>query len=488
MRLITGEAADAELDLVQKVGGLEARSPTLPIGDLSSIDFEQLNYVLFKCSAPVGMVRIWDRAALMLTGPDEGRDVLLLKNDAPLGIVQCKSLAAPMTRPAVLQELSKCILFCASDSSSPLLSSDIHYFLSLTRDPARTVGDFFAHTSQFVESNRPIVAEAVKNTLSAYSTLRSLKLEEAVDTVHRYLKSMTLHLLRPTDLQFWIDGEAAIGSLFFRHRILVDNSQVMDQLGILHRTMEDISRHTSGVSAITDDDVRTIKEYIDGVPASHRTSVGFASLFGFPREMFAGKENFQRHMESLIGALQGLHKAYISWMSSRAQEAATRICNRPQIRSTVHPFALQIVSGYMGTLAPDISLQSLSGEVVGSIIEKLSQRKSFDDDEERLSHVCENILEQGRRYLAKDYSQLVGDNDLIAFKRQIIDHLMTDIPDIKTLDHIVQEGKRILEPYLKEASTELRSLGGFRPSVFLVGTSGLDSDAMLVLARKWISV
>ena len=121
----------------------------------------------------------------------------------------------------------------------------------------------------------------------------------------------------------------------------------------------------------------------------------------------------------------------------------------------------------------------LSGEVVGSIIEKLSQRKSFDDDEERLAHVCENILEQGCRYLAHDYSQLVGDNDLIEFKRQIIDHLMTDIPDIRTLEYVVQEGKRKLEPYLKDASTELRTLGGFRPSVFLVGTSGLDSEAMI---------
>ena len=177
-----------------------------------------------------------------------------------------------------------------------------------------------------------------------------------------------------------------------------------------------------------------------------------------------------------MGALQVLHTAYVDWMNSRAQEEATRICDIPEVRVTVHPFALQIVSGYMGTLAADISLRSLSGEVMGSIIDKATKRKTFSDDDERLAHVCGRVLEQGRRHFAHDYSQLVGDEELVKFKRQIFDRLMADIPDMKTLGDVIQDGRRKLEPYLKEASSELGSLGGFRPSVFLVGSSGLDSD------------
>ena len=476
MRLIEGAQADAELKNVERVDGLEAASPTFPLADLSPVDFELLNYALFKNSSPVGTPQNWDDAALMLTGADEGRDILLLGGGAAPGVVQCKRRSAAMTRPAVLRELSKCILFCTLDTSTPPLSPHAHYFLSLTRDPAGTVLDFFAQPARFLSSHPSDVAAAVRDTLEEYGSLHALDLDDAVSTVDRYLRSMTLHLLRPVDLHFWVARKPDIARLFFRHRVVVDNDPLMQELGALRGSVDEIARQTSGISAITDDDVKIIKDYIDGVPESHRTSLGIASLFGFPREMFAGEENFRKHLESLLGALQVLHTAYIDWMNSRAHEEAARICDLPEIRFTVHPFALQIAAGYMGTLAADISLRSLSGEAMSAIIEKATKRKAFSDDDERLTHVCERVLDQGRQHLAQDYSQLAGDDDLVAFKRQLFDHLMADIPDMTTLEDIVQDGRLKLEPYLKQASSDLQSLGGFRPSVFLAGTSGLDSD------------
>ncbi len=476
MRLIEGRQADAELENVERVEGLEAAPATFPLADLSPVDFERLNYALFKSSSPPGERRIWDDAALMLTGADAGRDILLLGGGAAPGVVQCKRLGAAMARPAVLRELFKCILFCTLDASLPPLSPHAHYFLSLARDPAGTVVDFFAQPSQFLSSHPSDVSEAVRDTLKSYGSLHALDFDDALTTVHRYLRSMTLHLLRPVDLYFWIAQEPDIARRFFRHRVVVDNAPVMDELAALRGSLDEVARQTKGISAITDDDVKIIKDYIDGVPESHRTSLGIASLFGFPREMFAGEENFRKHLESLVRALQVLHTAYINWMNSRAQEEAARICDIPEIRLTVHPFALQIASGYMGTLAADISLRSLSGEVMSSIIEKATKRKALSDDDERLAHVCERVLEQGRRHLAHDYSQLAGDDELVAFKRQFFDRLMAEIPDRTTLEDVVQDGRRKLEPYLKQASSELRSLGGFRPSVFLAGTSGLDSD------------
>ena len=337
-----------------------------------------------------------------------------------------------MTRPAVLRELSKCILFCTLDTSTPPLSPDAHYFLSLTRDPAGTVLDFFAQPARFLSSHPTDVATAVRDTLEEYGSLHALDLDAAVSTVDRYLRSLTLHLLRPVDLHFWIARKPDIARLFFRHRLVVDNDPLMQELGALRGSVDEIARQTSGISAITDDDVKIIKDYIDGVPESHRTSLGIVSLFGFPREMFAGEENLRKHLESLLGALQVLHKAYIDWMNSRAHEEAARICDLPEIRFTVHPFALQIAPGYLGTLAADISLRSWSGEAMSAIIEKATKRKAFSDDDERLAHVCERVLDQGRRHLAGDYSQLAGDDDLVAFKRQLFDHL-TSMPTKSSL-------------------------------------------------------
>ena len=70
---------DSNSKNVERVDGIEAASPTFPLADLSPVDFELLNYALFKNSSPVGTPRNWDDAALMLTGADEGRDILLLE-------------------------------------------------------------------------------------------------------------------------------------------------------------------------------------------------------------------------------------------------------------------------------------------------------------------------------------------------------------------------------------------------------------------------
>ena len=95
MRLIEGRQADAELENVERVEGLEAASAAFPLADLSPVDFERLNYALFKRSSPPGEPRNWDDAALMLTGADEGRDILLLGGNAAPGVVQCRDGAPP---------------------------------------------------------------------------------------------------------------------------------------------------------------------------------------------------------------------------------------------------------------------------------------------------------------------------------------------------------------------------------------------------------
>ena len=488
MQLIKGRQADAELEKVEMVEGLEAATDTFPLTDLSPVDFERLNYALFKSSSPPGSPRNWNDAALMLAGADAGRDVLLLADEGACGVVQCKRLSTAMTLPAFLRELSKCILFCTVDASLPSLCPHTHYFLSLTRDPASTVVNFFAQPLLFLNSHPSDVYAAVKDTLESYSSLHALDFDEAVSTVHQHVQSMTLHLIRPVDLNSWLAQESDVAGRFFRHRVVVDRSPVMDELADIRESVEEIVRQTSGISAITDEDVMIIKDYIDGIPESHRTSLGFASLFGFPKEMFSGKENFQKLLKSLMETHQIIHSASISWMSARAEEEATRICDLSEIRTTVHPFALQIAVSYMKAVAADISLRSLCGEAIWSRFKKETKEMAFTDEEDRLAHVCEQVLEQGRRHLAHGYSQRVGDDEQVKLKRQTLGQLMANIPDKTTLEEVVQVGRRNLEPHLKKAALRLGELGGYRTGVFLAGANALDSDIgiskMIDTARK----
>lgn len=77
MAILKGADADAELAKVKAVEDLAAASTKYPLTGLSADDFEVLCYALFKNSAPDGLAKGWDDAAIVLRGADAGRDLLL---------------------------------------------------------------------------------------------------------------------------------------------------------------------------------------------------------------------------------------------------------------------------------------------------------------------------------------------------------------------------------------------------------------------------
>jgi hypothetical protein len=129
--IIRGPEADAEIDKVHAVEGVTAAPVNFPLVGLSADDFERLCYALFKVSAPDGVDRAWNDAAIMVRGADAGRDLLLLAGEIPWGVVQCKRLESAIALPAILRELIKLILYPEVDSTLPQIEAGTHYFLAL---------------------------------------------------------------------------------------------------------------------------------------------------------------------------------------------------------------------------------------------------------------------------------------------------------------------------------------------------------------------
>lgn len=474
MPILRGDKADSELNDVCAIEDFDVGSDEYPLTRLTADDFERLNYALFKVSGPPSITKDWDDVALMLRGADAGRDVALYKENKLVGVVQCKRLESRITLPQVLREAIKLILFPCADKTLPKMEPDLTYFLSLATESARTVIDFFSNPAASLAASDGDLPTYVNEVIDSFETLSQLDKQDAVLTVRRALPTLHFKLLRPVDLSGWLAGQEGVAGRFFKQRVVVDNSFISTELKDMKELMRNLSTNLAGVPLLTDVDLKIIKDRIDGTPDSHRISTGFAALFGFPREMFSDATGLKRRIGRLVETLNELNADYTEWLNEKARAMAGAICDQGEVIFTVHPFARQIPLGFLGMIARECLERTLTGEIMGEIIRKLNPTQVLPTDDDKLLWLRERFLEEGKRYLQGDYSNLAGDAELLALKRRMISHMLQGLQNEEDVGRVLDEGLAILRPRLLEAAKEIRRLGAYSPSVFLMGVSGID--------------
>ncbi|MCY3541129.1 MAG: hypothetical protein F4183_05135 [Rhodothermaceae bacterium] len=469
----------AELESVRSLDTLQPQVNQYPYFRLSSEYFELLTYELFDNSSPPSQHRSWNKVLLMSSGSDSARDITLYSNEKLVGIVQCKRQKNNFALSAVLKEVSKCILYSEVDDELPKLSGEVQYFLTLAGQPSKRATEFFGRPNAVTTSCLSALEEAVKEVLETYVQFKNIEYSFAISKVRGLIENMKFVLLRSEDIDAWLQNEQSIASRFFSHRHLVDSSTVEAQNVEMVQKLEALSLHLASVPFVTDVDLKFIRGRIESVPESQRVSLGFASIFGFPREMFVGKPNLEKLVTPLMTALNGLNMGYIEWTQEFARQRATNICTFSEVLTTVHPFARQMILPYLSLITADLALNNLSGDVMTKIIQKISSRGVYKNDAERLDFVCQQLTEQGIRYLNNDFSKVVGEGELLELKLALIKKSILGIKDENDLRTIIKKGREVLLPHLEVAAAELSEKFSCQPSIFIMGSSGLDSDEML---------
>lgn len=479
MPILSPAESQSELALVTAVDDLEAGAATYPYTRLSADDFERLAYALFTVSAPPGHARFWDQASIMVRGADAGRDVILTADDAQKGVVQCKRLESAIALPVVFRELVKLILFPLADDSLPQIEAGLTYYLALAHECAGTVIDFFDRPTEILASREADVEAAVGEVMESYVTLAGLDRSDALARVKSALPRFQYCLLRPVLLDAWVSRETGVATQFFRHRVVVDHARVDAQYVSIMDLLGQVAQQTQGVPVLTDVDLKLIKERIDSVPETHRVAVGFASLFGFPREMFVGDDNLRRRLAPLTSLLNQLGADFIDWMFQQSNMEAEAICSLGEVIFTVHPFARQVPAAFLAEVTRDVTSNAISGKTISDIVSNLEKRPVFATDDERLAYVRATLLAAGGRYLQGDFSAVEGDQELKALKLNIIQQLLLGLPDEAEMVMRLDHGIRVMRPHLLAAASRIRQLGAYQPCVFLSGTTAIDDPNTL---------
>lgn len=435
-----------------------------PYLGLEAGDFERLAAALFDQGAPRGRAKDWSLVSLMVQGSDGGRDLALFQDEALVEVVQCKRIDAALGLPSVMTEIAKTILFAAADKDLPDVGAGVRYTLVLAKDPAKTVVSFFERPSVTLAGRPELVPDAVNEAILTYKTLAEHWTDkaEALRLVDEVVSAMRFHLLRPHDLEGWLADAPAVAARFFHHRTVVDAAAIKP----IEALVAQIAQHTRGVAAVTDEDVAAIVDAVTGIPASHRVNLGVANVFGLPREMFADGQLASRG-QRLVEAQANLVGDYIDWLNAQAWACADAIAAYNQGR--LHPFALQIPRAFLGFVVKDQLDLTLHGEMMRTVLARMSGTLARTDDQARFQEVRQTLLQAGERYLAQDFSQLEGDPGLIALKRSIIPGLMENLATSADIEAVLDMGLTILEPDLVSQAERLRDLARYSPMFILGG-------------------
>lgn len=303
----------AEMQAITPVDLHDAGQLTFDHLRLGDEDFERLLYALAKSSAPDGVDRTWDGATIMVRGADAGCDVLLTRAGVATGVIQCKRLESSMPLPAVFREIAKLVLF-AEVNRDLSFEGRLTYILAVACDPARTVVEHFARRAELEPASTDAIRAAAREIRDSYTTLTHLSDNEAEAAVLGALPALGLHLVRPVDLDEWLGREVAVSRQFFRQRVVVDNEPMRQGFADVMAHLGRISGQVANIEPITDEDLAILRDDIRDTPESHRLHVGIGMLFGFPREMLAGRPALEAQVGRLAKLLMEIGKDYTDWI------------------------------------------------------------------------------------------------------------------------------------------------------------------------------
>ncbi|TVU61133.1 hypothetical protein FQP88_15125 [Vibrio atlanticus] len=194
---------------------IQAEVRSMPFHLLNPDEFELLLWDLFYSHCH-DIDILFDNARLMITGADQGRDVWFTHEGKPSGLIQCKREEKKYSRNDVLKEVIKFLLYSELSPSLLPQPTTFTYCLALSTDPKGEVDDFFEDPLTWLKSNKLEVESAIKKVVKSYKSFKDIKLEDVKDSIYSNIKSLSYQLIRPHELNRWLDIHQDVRKRFFK--------------------------------------------------------------------------------------------------------------------------------------------------------------------------------------------------------------------------------------------------------------------------------
>ncbi|MCK6263811.1 hypothetical protein KP803_11070 [Vibrio sp. ZSDE26] len=194
---------------------IQAEVRSMPFHLLTPDEFEILLWDLFY-SGSNDTDLPFDNARLMITGADQGRDVWFTLKGKPSGLIQCKREEKKYSRNDVLKEVVKFLLHSELNPSLLPQPKTFTYILALSTDPKGEVDDFFENPLAWLKNNKSEVGSTIKKVIKSYQRFKDTKSEDVIDSIYSNIKSLNYQLIRPHELNRWLDAHQSVRKRFFK--------------------------------------------------------------------------------------------------------------------------------------------------------------------------------------------------------------------------------------------------------------------------------
>jgi hypothetical protein len=215
--MTNAEIAD-ETTRASAIAYFEADLPDLPLTRLRDRTFEILAHALATAHIETGASK-FTRATVLRVGADDGRDVLLLRDEKVAGIVQCKRYEKAIPLPMVLRELMRFALRAVRNPGLVPDPIDFAYEFWTAGELTGPALAFFNAPRTYLKTNQTALLDAARKARVGVAGLRvdnpkQAEAEEAAAIA--MVAKFSLSTVGPVEIKARLADQPIVRRRFFR--------------------------------------------------------------------------------------------------------------------------------------------------------------------------------------------------------------------------------------------------------------------------------
>ncbi len=210
----------------------KASKPTIyngsfPLNEISDREFETMCYLIFKERIKYNdkdLAGKFDSINLMSGIGEKGFDSTLYSKGEINGLIQCKKYKTRLTKPQMLNEFLKFVLYSIVNPELIPDKNNFTYFIIPSSGFANTTLTFIS------DFNRNILKEDIKSLcleiIPKYVGLKNINLIDELGNIEDLLKNINVNKMIPEDLNLYLKDYNNIAKTFFRIYTATDNTLI----------------------------------------------------------------------------------------------------------------------------------------------------------------------------------------------------------------------------------------------------------------------
>ena len=214
-----------------------------PLNNLDDRLFEVLTYSIFKnriINEDKKLKKRFDDVSLMQGVGEKGMDCILIKKDKIASVIQCKKYQTNLTDTTILTELIKFSIHAIQNVSDFNFTSKFTYYIATSTGYTRksillpnllTSGKF-----KDIYDIQTITQKLIKK----YKEFERINYFSIENSLIEFLKSLHYELIRPEDINLWINDYPNLIEAFFEIKKVTDNELINTKSNEIISTVKEL--------------------------------------------------------------------------------------------------------------------------------------------------------------------------------------------------------------------------------------------------------